>query len=126
MAEAQQWGEATRPSRWLALLFPLALLLAAWGTYAAGDYRINRLDLSRFGPCADIPEALARDGYVARHFLPYLGAAVFLDTFAFLALCLAGAVGRPRVVLVVAVGLVWLASAGWHGLSLLVTTTFAR
>src|SRR5437868_8348031 len=45
-------------------LVALALVLVAWGASLAGRHRVGRLDLSGFGRCEDVHEALARDGYV--------------------------------------------------------------
>jgi hypothetical protein len=113
----------------LLALLALALVAAAWGASAAGEYRVSQLDLSQFTTADDVPGALARDGYVARHELPFVAAAALLDGLAIVALVLAVTFGSVsvefRVLLGATVGLVALASAVWHGLVLLVTAFFA-
>jgi hypothetical protein len=105
-------------------LLALGFILAAWWTMAAGEGRVNQLDLSRWGTDLDIPERLAIDRYIAQHFRPYIWAAVGLDSVAFAALCWAGKRGPMRA-LGVTVSVVWVASAGWHALNWLVTWFFA-
>src|SRR4051812_39493329 len=98
-------------------LVALALVLGAWGASLAGRHRVGQLDLSGFGRCEDVLEALQRDEYVARHALPYARAAVLLDGLAFLALFAAAAAGGQRLAVWIGVAAVWLASAWVHALS---------
>jgi hypothetical protein len=115
-------------SRALIALLPLALLAAAWGAYASGWYVVSQLDLSQFKTCNNDFPGGAMDRCVARHFLPFIAAAVLLDGLALAALVLTVAGGRLpvvlRVLLAAALGPVGLASVGWHGLHLLVELLF--
>ena len=104
-------------------LVALALVLAAWGVSCLGQYRADRLDLSRFGGCEDVCEALARDGYVAKLQLPYFMAAVLLDGLAVLPLLAAAAIGQVRW-LGALVALLWLPTIAWHGLMCFVASLF--
>jgi hypothetical protein len=121
MPSASESESGTRAGR--ALLAGLALLLAAWGANLAGWYRVRHLDLSGFGRCEDVPEALARDCYVAGQFWPYISAAAALDGAAIIVLACAGARGRGCV-LGLALGLVALLSLGWHGLLWVASSVF--
>jgi len=123
MAEAEPPPPAGGSNRLLPLI-ALVLVLAAWGAVAAGRERVGRLDLSRWGTDLDIPERLAIDEYCSGYFLPYVRAAVVLDAAALGALCWAGVRCRFRG-LGVLVAVIWLGSAGWHGLSWAVTSIFA-
>jgi hypothetical protein len=105
-------------------LLALVFVLAAWAVVAVGERRVSELDLSAWGTDLDIPERLAIDRYVARHFRPYIGAAIALEGLAAAALYAAGRRG-PLGWLGVAVGVVWLHSAAWHSLQLLVRLVFA-
>jgi hypothetical protein len=107
-----------------AFLVGLALLLAGWCADFVGRYRVSQLDLSAFGPCEDVPEALVRDGYVARQALPYISVAVLLDGAAVLVLAWAIGGGRWRV-FASALLLAGMLSLGWHGLLWFVTSAFA-
>ena len=105
-------------------LIALALLLAAWGASCLGQHLASRLDLSRFGPCEDVCESLARDGYVAKFELPYITAALLLDGLAVVALFSAGAVGRFGVYGLL-VSILCLPTIAWHGLGRFVSHVFA-
>ena len=109
---------------WILPLLALGFVVAAWTVVVAGEQRVGELDLSRWGSDLDIPELLAIDKYIARHFRPYIGTAMVLDALASAALCWAGRRGRLGVFGVV-VGVVWLLSTSWHGLNWLVTSLFA-
>jgi hypothetical protein len=95
----------------------LAVQIAAWGMLFLGRWRVSQLDLSAFGQCTEVFEALARDGYVVEHFLPFAAAAYALSFLVLPALAWAALRGRP-VVLVGALGVVWLLSVGLHGIIL--------
>jgi hypothetical protein len=118
-----EFGTARRPKLVLPLL-ALALLLAAWGVSCLGQYRASQLDLSRFGPCEDVCEALGRDGYVAKFLLPYFTAAVLIDGLAVLGLCAAAAAGQFRVVGAL-VAVLCLPTIAWHGFGWLVSFVLA-
>jgi hypothetical protein len=105
-------------------LVALGLLLAAWGSSCLGGYAASQLDLSRFGRCEEVFEALARDGYVARFQLPFLTAAVLLDGLAVVALWAAGMAGQFRV-LGGLVAVLCVPTVLWHGLGWLVLAVFA-
>jgi hypothetical protein len=96
------------------LAWCLGLLAAAWGIALAGRYHASRLDLSRFGDCGDVCDALTRDGYIARQVLPFWFAVVATDVAAAVMLYRADA-RRPGA----AVTLIFLfaASPNWavHG-----------
>ncbi len=115
---------APSPRNWMLPLLALGLVLAAWGAVFADEERVNQLDLSGWGTDLDIPERLAIDRYVARHYRPYIGAAVVLDGLASALLFWVGRRGRLGMFGVV-VGVVWLLSTGWHSLNWLVTSFFA-
>src|SRR5262245_46000028 len=106
-------------------LVGLALLLAAWGMFSLGRFRASQLDLSQFGTCDDVYDAVVRAAYVARHQLPYFTAAAMLDGLALVVLFAAVACGPFRV-LAVLVGVLWVPSAGLHWLGWFVTFFFAQ
>jgi hypothetical protein len=112
------------PSKMALPLVALGLLLAAWVVYWVGQYRATQLDLSRFGRCEEVYEALARDGYVARFQVPYFAAAVLLDGLVFVSLLSAVVFGRFRL-LGVLVAVLWLPTLAWHALACFVTSLFA-
>lgn len=99
----------------LPTLICLALQLAAWALIFAGSFHVRHLDLSEFGDCSDVPEALRRDTYVASQFVPFICAVVLLDLFALAALFWAISDGRPRVFVAV-LAITGLASMAMHGL----------
>jgi hypothetical protein len=70
---------------WIPPVLAIASLSAAWVAVFAGRDRIGRLDLSMFGPCQDVPEALARDAYIGSQIQPYFAAAIAFDVTAVLA-----------------------------------------
>jgi hypothetical protein len=60
------------------------------------------LDLSAFGPCREVPEALRRDEYVASQMQPYFAVAAAFDIAAILA-CIWGMIrGKLPMVAVIA------------------------
>jgi hypothetical protein len=75
----------------------LGMLLAAWGAVCLGRYRADHLDLSRFGRCEEVFEALARDTYVLQFQFPYITTAVLFDGLAVAALFAARAARQFRV-----------------------------
>jgi hypothetical protein len=99
-------------------LIALALLLGAWSASCLGQYRSSHLDLSRFGPCEEVCEALAKDDYVGHFQLPYFTTAALLDGLAVMMLLAAGAFGQFRL-LGVLVATFAIPSAAWHLLGLL-------
>jgi hypothetical protein len=99
-------------------LIALALLLGAWSASCLGQYRASHLDLSRFGPCEEVFEALARDYYVGNFQIPYFTTAALLDGLAVMMLLAAGAFGQFRLVGVL-VAILAMPSAAWHLLGLL-------
>jgi hypothetical protein len=112
-------GNRSAAGRALKRLLPLlsfALLLAAWGAYFLGQHRANALDLSQFGRCEDVCDALRRDAYVAGYLVSYFGAAVALDGLA--AVTLIGAAVRAQIGVrgFVAAALLCYCSAAWHGM----------
>ena len=102
----------------------LTLLLAAWGSSILGQHRASQLDLSRFIPCADVYDALKKDGYVAKFQLPYFEVALFLDGLAVIMLVAAFVTGRFRV-LSLLVALASVPTIAWHGLAWFVLSVFA-
>jgi hypothetical protein len=68
----------------------------------------------------EVYEALARDGYIAAHFLPFITVAVLLDGTALLVLLWSVVAGRPWPLTVV-VGVTWIASIGMHTLVWLIS-----
>jgi hypothetical protein len=110
--ESPDWETSSR----ILVLTAFALVLAAWGAMAAGKERISKLDLSRWGSDIDVLEALQISEYKARYFRPYIWGAIGLDGLAFWLLCWAGRGGKVRS-LDATVWIVWLLSAGWHGLN---------
>jgi hypothetical protein len=106
------------------LLLVFHLLVGAWAVETIGSERVRRLDLSRWGTDIDIPESLAIDKYIARHYLPYIAVTMVLEGLAFGVLCWAGRRGPLRLFGVV-VALALLASGVWHGFNYLVTCLFA-
>jgi hypothetical protein len=123
MANESPTSSVPRRNRILPLI-ALGFVLSAWGALAAGREHVSRLDLSAWGTDLDISERLAIDRYVSRQFLPYVRVAIALDALALGALCWAGRRGRLRVLGGI-VGLVWLVSAGWHGMNWLLNSFFA-
>ena len=113
-------NRAASPWNWVLVLIALAFVLAAWEAVASGKERISRLDLSRWGSDIDVMEALQISAYQARHFHPYIWGAMALDFVAFSLLCAAARRDRLRA-FDVAVWMIWLLSAGWHGLNWLAT-----
>ena len=105
-------------------LIAFSLLLAAWVSSCVGQHRAAQLDLSRFGDCGDIYDALNRDGYVAKFELPYFTAAVILDGLAVLALFVAYTSGQFRLVGGL-VAVVCMPTVAWHLLGWFVTLVFA-
>jgi len=95
---------------WAPTILGAVLLLGAWGAEFRGHYRVEQLDLSQFGPCPDIPDALRRDGYVAAHLSPYFAAAAGLD----LAAVGVSIWAMVPVLATIIAGLSML-SAQWHG-----------
>jgi hypothetical protein len=116
MANAPE-GPATHRARPFLPAIALGLLSSAWGASCLGEYRANHLDLSRFGPCEEVFEALARDGYVKGFLLPYFTAATLLDGLAVGALVVAVAAGKFRV-LEVLVAVLCVPTVAWHALGL--------
>jgi hypothetical protein len=114
----------TRRPRPLLLLIALGLLLVAWGIWYAGRQRASRIDLSLFGPCEDVCDALTRDGYIASIQLPYYRAAFLLDVAALVTLLAAGILGQFRTVGILVV-LMWGPTITWHALSLFVCSVFS-
>ena len=123
MDDAHDSRAARRPKPVLPLV-ALALLLVAWGASSFGQYRSSRLDLSRFGRCEDVCEALARDGYVAKFQLPYFTASVLLDGLAVSALVTAAAVRQFRL-LGALIAVLCLLTVAWHLLGCFVNFVFA-
>jgi hypothetical protein len=105
-------------------LAALGLVLAAWGAFSLGQYRASQLDMSRFGGCVEVYEALACDGYRARVQLPYFTAALVLDGLATAALIAAGTAGQFRVLAVLA-GLFLVPTGALHGLGWFLALLFA-
>jgi hypothetical protein len=119
-----------RTTRWR-LVLPLAALglaLAAWSIFCLGKYRVSQLDLSRFGPCEEVFEALRRDGYTAEFLLPYFAVAVLLDGMA-LVLAIVGllvaVVDKRFRILGVLVALFVNASGAYHLVGWLVSSAFS-
>ena len=123
MTESESQQRVARPNQLLPVV-ALVLILIAWCAVLAGRERVSQLDLSRWGTDIDIPERLAIDKYCSAFFLPYTRAAVVLDAAALGLLLWAGARGRFRL-LGVLISVSWIVSAGWHGLSWIVTSFFA-
>ena len=99
---------------WAPTILGVVLLLGAWGAEFRGHYRVEQLDLSQFGSCQDIPDALRRDGYVAAHLSPYFSAAAGMDWAAVGVSIWAMVRGRVPVLATIIAGLSML-SAQWHG-----------
>ena len=116
--------ETARHPKPLLTLIAFTLLLTAWGSSVVGQHRAGQLDLSRFGPCDDVCDALNKDGYVAKFQLPYFQVALFLDGLAVITLVAAFVAGRFRV-LGLLVALISVPTIAWHGLAWFVSFVFA-
>ena len=126
MRSSSEAGVIETARRLKLLLTPIALtlLLAAWGSSLLGQHKASQLDLSRFVPCADVYDALHKDGYVAKFQLPYFEVALFLDGLAVIMLVAAFVAGRFRV-LSLLVALISVPTIAWHGLAWFVLSVFA-
>jgi hypothetical protein len=104
----------------------LGLVALAWAAFVAGRIRTDHLNLSKWGSDPSIAESLAIDSYRAGTFRPYVITAVLLDTLA-LGIGMQSILMRPRQsrALWVAIGVLWMASAGFHCFGLVVTQFFA-
>ena len=102
----------------------LGLLAAAWVMYFLIMGYSARLS-ERWGPAPDVVDALQRDGYGARHILPYLSVVLLLDMLVLGALAPQSRPGWPRV-LKVLVAVLLVPTALFHGLAWLVTLFFAN
>ena len=89
----------------------------------AGEQRISQLDLSAWGTDIDIPEQLAMDTYVARHFRPYICTAMALESVVFGLFWVMLRCGRLGIFAKV-VGILWMVSVTWHGWKWLLTAFF--
>ena len=101
----------------------LVFLLAAWATTSVGQYRANRLDLTRFGACEDVCESLARDAFVGKFLMRYFAAALFLDMAAVVCLFAAGAFKQFRVFASL-VAVFCSLTAAWHAFGCIELATY--
>jgi len=90
-------------------LIAVLLLAAVFWT----PYGVPHLDLSRFGKCEDVQEAIARDTYVAKCYLPHQWQMFVLHILSVMSLLAAFFMSRVRV-LVVFIFMCWMGSFGLH------------
>ena len=95
------------------------MIAIAWAIFFAGKIYISTLDLSRWGTDLDVLERLQIDAYLARHFRPYILGTLVFDGGAVVLLYVTYRRGPVRT-FGVFVWIIWLLSAGWHGLNWLV------
>jgi hypothetical protein len=105
-------------------LILIATLFIAWGVYAAGVQRVNRLSWAGYDPDPDISQSLANDARRANVILPFLAVATVIDVVA-VGLAITGFVKRQRWWWNLLSILLCLLSAGWHGLGLFSACIFA-
>jgi hypothetical protein len=116
---------AGRALKRLLPLLNFTLLLAAWGAYLLGQHRASALDLSQFGRCEDVYDALRRNASVAGYLVPYFGAAVALDGLAAVALIVAAVRAQIAVRGFVAAAVLCHWSAVWHMMCWVMASVFA-